>query len=330
MASEQISRREFLIRCAMGGAVIGMFSADKSTPGLLEFPYDAKGLPTVIHGKTGARVPRIAIGCGSRFCAVEDPEKSQEVLHYALNNGFYYWDTAHDYVYNGVASEERLGLVLKHRRKEVFLATKVGDRTYDGAMRQIEESLMRLQTDHLEILQIHSVLSLEDMDKIGARQGVYRALQKMKEEKVTKFIGFSGHSDAQAMAALAGRLDFDTMLIALNHYAESKGDMENFAIPRADEKKMGIIVMKVIRPRENIPGLKAEDLIRYALSLEKPHVAVIGTDSLEVVKTNRELLRNFSPMSPEEMAKIKGDLDPFFAGGSVPWMRPGYTDGFSG
>jgi hypothetical protein len=104
--------------------------------------------------------------------------------------------------------------------------------------------------------------------------------------------------------------------------------MENFAIPRAAEKKMGIIVMKVIRPRENIKVLKAEDLIRYALSLKKPHVAVIGTDSLEVVKKNRELLRNFSPMSPEEMEKIKGDLEPFFAGNEVPWMQPGYTDGF--
>jgi len=126
---------------------------------------------------------------------------------------------------------------------------------------------------------------------------------------------------------MAKRFDFDTMLIALNHYADRKGDMENFAIPQAARKNMGIIVMKVIRPRENIKGLKAEDLIRYALSLKKPHVAVIGTDSLEVVKKNRELLRNFGPMSSEEMEKIKGILEPFFAGEDVPWMQPGYTDG---
>jgi predicted aldo/keto reductase-like oxidoreductase len=149
----------------------------------------------------------------------------------------------------------------------------------------------------------------------------------MKDEKVTKFIGFSGHSNAEAMAAMASRFDFDTMLIALNHYAEKIGDMENYAIPRAAEKKMGIIVMKVIRPRENIEGLKAEELIRYALSLKEPHVAVIGTDSLDVVKKNRELLRNFSPMSKEEMEKIKGEIEPFFASSDVPWMQPGYTDG---
>jgi aryl-alcohol dehydrogenase-like predicted oxidoreductase len=328
MNVKAIKRRDFLIKCAAGTAAMGTFSARKLIAAKPEFPYDAKGLPTVIHGKTGARVPRLAMGWGSRFCAVLDPEKSQELLNFALNKGFYYWDTAHDYVYTGVVSEERLGLVLKHRRKEVFLATKVGERTYDGAMRHIEESLKRLQTDYLEILQIHSVLSLEDVDKIGAKEGVYRALRKMKDEKVTKFIGFSGHSNAEAMAALAGRFDFDTMLIALNHYSDKIGDMENLAIPQAAQNKMGIIVMKVIRPRENIKNLNAEDLIRYALSLKQPHVAVIGTDNLDVVKKNRELLRNFTPMSPEEMEKMRGDLEPFFAGKKVPWMHPGYTDGF--
>lgn len=327
MKNKPIHRRDFLKKCMAGTAAIGALSAADLFSGPQEPPYDAKGLPTVIYGKTGARVPRMAIGCGSRFCAVKDPEKSQELLNFALDNGFYYWDTAHDYVYDGIASEERLGMVLKHRRKEVFLATKVGERTYDGALRHIEESLKRLNTDRLEILQIHSVLSLEDVDKIGAKDGVYRAVAKMKEDKVAKFIGFSGHSDAEAMAAMAGRFDFDTMLIALNHYADRKGDMENFAIPRAAERNMGILVMKVIRPREDIAGLEAEDLIRYALSLERPHVAVIGTDSLDVVKKNRELLRTFSPMSIEEMEKMRKDLAPYFASNRMPWMQPGYRDG---
>jgi predicted aldo/keto reductase-like oxidoreductase len=311
----------------VGTAAIGTLKGKNLLSLGAESTYDAKGLPTVIHGKTGARVPRIAIGLGSRFCAVQDLEKSQELLNHALDQGFYYWDTAHDYAYNDVVSEERLGLVLKQRRKEVFLATKVGERTYDGAMRHIEESLKRLNTDHLEILQIHSILSLEDVDAIGAKDGVFRVLQKMKDEKVTKFIGFSGHSNAGAMAAMADRFDFDTMLIALNHYAERKGDMENHAIPQAAKKNMGIIVMKLIRPREAVASLSAKDLIRYALSLEQPHVAVIGTDSLEVVDKNRELLKNFTRMSPEEMAKIRGELEPLFAGHGLPWMQPGYVDG---
>jgi predicted aldo/keto reductase-like oxidoreductase len=323
---KNIPRREFLKKCASGAAAIGALSTKALFSGKADSLYDAKGLPTVIYGKTKARVPRMAIGCGSRFCAVQEPEKSEELLSYALDSGFYYWDTAHDYVFNDVASEERLGLVLKHRRNEVFLATKVGERTYAGALHHIEESLKRLETDHLEMLQIHSVMSLEDVDKIGAREGVFRALQRMKEEKVAKFIGFSGHSNAEAMAAMVQRFDFDTMLIALNHYEETKGDMEGFAIPQAAKKGMGIIVMKAIRPRENIEGLSAEDLIRYALSLEKAHVAVIGTDSLEVVQKNRELLMNFKPLSPEEKERIKGKLAPLFASNKLPWMQPGYSD----
>jgi predicted aldo/keto reductase-like oxidoreductase len=325
--NKTIQRREFLKRCASGAAALGAFPASALFSGKTDSFYDAKGLPTVIYGKTQARVPRIAIGCGSRFCAVKDAGKSEELLHHALDSGFYYWDTAHDYVFNRVSSEERLGMVLKHRRKEVFLATKVGERTYDGALRHIEESLKRLQTDHIEILRIHSVLSLEDVDKIGAGDGVLRALQRMKEEKVTRFIGFSGHSDAEAMAAMVRRFDFDSMLIALNHYEETKGDMENYSVPLAAEKNMGIMVMKAIRPRENDESLSAEDLIRYALSLEKAHVAVVGTDSLEVVRKNRELLMNFEPLSMQEKEKIRRKLAPLFASSRLPWMRPGYSDG---
>lgn len=324
---KSIQRRDFLKTCLTTAAALGTLSFKG---GIFAEPgkdYDAKGLPTIIYGKTGARVPRMAIGCGSRFCNIKDPEKSVELLNLALDNGFYYWDTAHDYVFNDVVSEERLGLVLKHRREEVFLATKVGARTYDGAMPHIEESLKRLKTDRLEILRIHSILSLEDVDKISAKGGVLQAVQKMKDEKVTKFISFSGHSDAEAMAEMVNRHDFDTMLIALNHYQERKGDMENHAIPEAAKKNMGIMVMKVIRPRETVESLSPEDLIRYALSLKKAHVAVIGMDALEVVKKNRELLMNFSPMSPEEMEKIRGELDPLFASRNMPWMQPNYTDG---
>ncbi len=329
MKKEKLKRRDFLKQCMWGAAAINVISPKNLISGKPDAFYDAKGLPTVIYGKTGAKVPRMALGLGSRFCSVGDPEKSQELLHYALDKGFYYWDTAHDYAYNDVVSEERLGMVLKNRRKEVFLSTKVGERTYDGAMRHIEESLKRLNTDHLEILKIHSVVSLEDVDAIGANDGVLRALQKMKEEKVAKFIGYSGHSDAAAMAAMANRHDFDTMLIALNHYEERRGDMENHAIPQAAEKNMGIMVMKLIRPRETVPGLPAEDLIRYGLSLTQPHVVVIGTDSREVVDKNRELLMNFTPMNPEEMAKIRGTLGPIFARNVLPWMQPGYVDGCS-
>jgi len=289
-------------------------------------PYDAKGLPTRLLGKTGISVPLLGLGAGSRFCAVEDERKSVEILTYALDHGYYYWDTAHDYTKGKVISEERLGLVLKDRRKEVFLSTKTHARTYDGAMRDLEESLKRLQTDRLDIWNVHEVLSSKDAGKIGAAGGVLEALRKAKDEKITRFIGFSGHS-AEGMTALAERYDFDMMLIALNHYQESKGDMERGAIPAAAAKGLGVNVIKVIRPREKVAGLDPADLIRYALSL--PHVcaAVIGTDSVEVLKKNAGTIKNFKVLDAEEMKRIRADMSPFFEDQALPWMCPGYRDG---
>jgi len=325
--NNSIKRRDFIKKCFTATAAIstasykGLFFEKRGKV------YDSKGLPTCILGKTGVRVPLMAIGSGSRFCTIRDPERSVELLNYALDHGFYYWDTAHDYVYENVVSEERLGLVLKDRRKEVFLASKVQDRTYDGAMRHLEESLKRLQTDRLDLYQIHNIQSIEDVEKIGAKDGVLKTLYKLKDEKVTRFIGYSGHLSSEAMMAMANRYDFDTMLIALNHYQERKGDFEKEAIPAASRKKMGILAMKVIRPRETVKSVTPEELIRYALSLKHVNVAVIGTDSLEVLKKNIELVKNFKRMNPKEMERIRVHLKPFFEGKRLAWMQPGYTDG---
>jgi len=90
---------------------------------------------------------------------------------------------------------------------------------------------------------------------------------------------------------------------------------------------MGVMIIKAIRPRETVEGLAAADLIRYALTLPLVHAAVVGTDSVDVVRKNAALLRDFRPLSPEEMAKLTVKLEPFFAGSQLPWMQPGYRDG---
>ena len=333
MKSNRLARREFLRKClastaAIGGLTLGKSSARSSAAGEATIDaYDSKGLPTRPLGKTGVSVPIIGFGSGSRFCRILEPEKSVEALNYALDHGLYHLDTAHDYVFEGVNSEERLGLVLKDRRREVFLSTKVGERTYDGTMRHIEESLKRLQTDRLDIYQIHSVDSLEVVDAVGAKGGALEALHKLKDQKVTRFIGFTGHSSAEAMTAMVNRFDFDTMLIALNHHNEAKGDMEKGAIPAAAAKGLGVMVIKAIRPRETVEGIVPEDLIRYALTLEHVTSAVIGHDSLGVLKENIALLKEFKTMSLAEMEAMSLRLEPFFAGSRLPWMQPGYRDG---
>ena len=330
MRRSKVTRRDFLKTCLAATAAAGSFSERTLLAGGYHGvegpPYDPKGLTTRVLGKTGVSLPLISFGSGSRFCRIHDPEQSVEALTYALDHGLYHWDTAHDYVFEGVTSEERLGLVLKGRRREVFLSTKVGERTYDGAMRHLEESLKRLQTDRLDLYQIHQVESLEDVDRIGAKGGVLEALHKLKDEKVTRFIGFSGHLSAEAMKAAAERYDFDTMLIALNHHTEAKGDMEKGAIPAAAAKGLGVMVIKVIRPRETVEGIVPEDLIRYALTLKHVTSAAIGHDSLDVLKKNIALLKDFKEMSAAEMAAMSARLEPFFRGDALPWMHPAYRD----
>jgi len=325
MSKARLPRRDFLKTCAAAAAAgslpFGLFCSRKAPS------FDAKGLPTAILGRTGVAVPRIGMGLGSRFCAVTDPDQAQAILRTGLDLGFYYWDTAYSYRNKDIISEERLGLVLKDRRKDVFLATKHESRTYDGIMHEFEESLKRLQTDYLDLYQVHLIESAEDVDALGAKDGAVETLRKLKDQKAVRFIGFTGHLDAAAMAEAARRYDFETMLIALNHYAERKGDMEGGAVPAASGKNMGVMIIKAIRPRETVKEIAAEDLIRYSLSLPLVHSAVIGMDGVEVVQKNAALLKNFRPMAPEEMERLAVKLEPFLAGGQAPWMQPGYRDG---
>jgi len=305
-----------------------------------ESAFDAKGLPTAILGKTGVIVPRMVLGLGSRFCHLESDEEAHKLLNHALDSGLYYWDTARAYD-NSMAtppgktkssrlviSEIRIGPVVGTRRKEIFLSTKVTSRDPNQAMRDIEESLKRLQTDHLDQLMIHDVKSMADVDKLSEKGNLIDILHRLKEQGLTRFIGFSGHANAQAMTTMIGRGDFDTMLIAANHWnPKDPQPRQEMAIPAAKAKNMGVILMKVVRPRETIVGLDPNELIRYALSLKGPDVVVIGTDSMGVLESNLHTLRNFKPMEPDRMKELAEQLIPFYKHENLPWMEPGYRDG---
>jgi uncharacterized protein len=296
-----------------------------------EFAYDAKGLPTTILGKTGVRIPRMAFGLGSRFCNIESAEEANRILHYALDNGLYYWDTAWSYVNQktGVISEERLGEVVGVRRKEIFLSTKVTSRDPDEAMRQIESSLKRLKTDHLDLLNIHSIVSVEDVAKVSEKGNLIDLVSKMKAQKVTRFIGFTGHADAGALKMMVGKGIFDNMLMAMNHYnqATTPSPRQEEVIPAAKALGMGVMLIKAVRPKETVKGFDPSDLVKYALSLKGPDGVVVGMDSMEVVKKNLEILRNFKPMEEARMKELALQLTPFYNHQNLPWMEDGYCDG---
>lgn len=344
---KKITRRSF-IKSILGAsaslAAGANLSALLSSCASNASPYDAKGLPLVQLGNTGAQIPRIVLGLGSRFCHIEKEEDSEEMLNYALDNGFYYWDTAHIYD-NTIAvppgktksskhiiSEIRVGEVIKYRRNEVFLSTKVTARDPSEARRQIELSLKRLNTDKLDMLKIHDVKSLEDVEEMSKKGHLIDVLHQMKEEGITRFIGYSGHSSAEAMTEMANRGQFDSMLIAMNHWNRGNDPQprEEMAIPAALARGMAVLLMKAVRPKETVPGINVEDLIRYALSLKGPHAVVVGMDSVKVVKSNLDILRNFKEMSPEEMRMMADRLIPFYKSENLPWMQEGYKDGLWG
>ena len=335
MQNKKITRRE-LIKGTIGAGILLAGSQMAQAISLIEKStgntgYDAKGLPTAILGKTGIRIPRIAVGLGSRFCNLEKDEDAFKVLNHALDNGLYYWDTACDYENKklGFTSEGRIGEVLKTRRKEVFICTKVDSRDPDEAKRQIERSLKRLQTDHLDILKIHDVKSVEDVAKVSEKGNLIDIVHQMKEQGVARFIGFSGHANAEALKSMADRGDFDTMLMALNHYNQSKNPQQRQALvlPAAKAKGLGVMVMKTVRPRENIKTLDPNELVQYALSLSGPDGILLGMESVAVIDSNLKNLRTFKPLDEQRMKELALDLSPFYRHENLPWMKFDYCDG---
>ena len=333
------TRRKFLKASLGAGALIAispMISAAQPFPGVFnkkdENKYDPKGLPTAILGKTGVVIPRMAIGLGSRFLNIPTLDEAIEMCNFALDNGLYYWDTAHDYVNpaTGAVSEERLGNIIKDRRKEIFLSTKIAARDTEIAKAQVEESLKRLQTDHVDMLKIHSVESPDDVKEICKKGGVLDLFSKLKEEGITRFIGFSGHGNADALKAMAETGRFDSMLFAMNHYGENKENRQGTLIPAAKLKGMGVMLMKSVRPKETVKDIEIAELVRFALSLDGPDGIVVGMDSKKVVQSNLNLLRNFKPMTNEEKNKYSVVLSPYFRHENLEWMKDGYHDGYRG
>ena len=292
-----VSRRQFI-----GTAALGAIAAKGAT-----------AMPTRPLGRTGARVSILAFGCGSRFLMYKEEDRALAALNHALDLGITYVDTA--YAYGDGLSEERVGKVMATRRKEVWLATKVPDRKGDEAMRRIEGSLKRLQTDHLDLIHIHSLGGVDDLEAIEAKDGVLATLLKLREQKVTRAIGITCHTDPAVLKTALERHDFDCTQMALNaaragmaHLeSDPHGSFESLALPVANRKNMGVIAMKVFAQEKLSGKAPVEKLIQYSLSLAVT-AAVVGMPKIEFIEYNIETAKAFQPMPRGEMEKMSGDL----------------------
>ena len=208
------------------------------------------------------------------------------------------------------------------------MVTKVGEREADEAKVTIERSLKRLQTDHIDLLYVHSITDAEDAEQLGNKGKVLEVLHDYRDQGIVKHIGFTGHASAQGMKRAAEMYDFEVMMIALNHQVPSGEEkFEELPVPAAAKRGMGVVAMKVIRPRETIEGLAGSDLVKYALSLDDFHVANIGYDNMEVLNENLSIIKEFKPFDAAKMDEMRTALGPFYRHENLPWMKHGYMDG---
>jgi aryl-alcohol dehydrogenase-like predicted oxidoreductase len=275
-----------------------------------------------ILGKTGVEVPVVVLG-GVAGMALKPAKEfyPAELANAALDAGINYFDSAASYA-NG-QSELNFGEVLATRRNEVFLTSKTLSRTYDGAMRDLEGSLKRLQTDHLDLYQVHSVTEKEDITLWGKPDGMLKAFYKLRDEKVIRFIGVTGHESAEAMNQAIDMYEFDTILTTFNPVPRRKPFRES-VLPNALGKNMGIIAMKVMgggggalaigNPEVNVGGNWYWDetthqsdpttLVRYVLGFPVS-CAVIGMKSLKELEINISAAMEMKPLSKEEQINLE-------------------------
>ena len=310
------SRREFL-KTTTAAVVFG--AAEKA------LGATATSLPRRRLGKTGEMVSCIGFGSGTRFCSIENEDAAQALLERAFASGINYFDTAGSYTRRPIErlSEKRLGEFIKPRRKEIFLATKIDPRERDGALRSVETSLKFLLSEYVDLIQIHSLSNLDDLDRIGSPSGVLAAVKQLKEQKVARFIGITGHNDGAATAEALRRYDFDTVLMALNAaqsanpIAQRKMEpipaFEQSALPVALKKNMGILSMKVMG-QGMLVGTGAgraspAELLQFNLSQPVASV-IIGCEQMAPLEQNVQAAMNFTPISDRVKQKLQDKVAP--------------------
>ena len=319
--TNDLSRRKFLEKLGVGAATSAGVWLLKD---VAQAEPPTATLPSRTLGRTGAKVSILAFGCGSRFLAYKEEDKASQALNRAIDLGITYLDTA--YAYGDGESETRVGRVMASRRKDVWLATKIPDRTRDGFMRRLEGSLKRLQTNHVDLVHLHSLGQADDLAKIEAPDGCLKAAMEARDQKMARFIGMTSHTNGEVMAQAIERHDLDCVQMALN--ASRNGRFEELALPAANKKNLGVIAMKVTGQEFLLGngGGKSDinALLRYSMSLPVT-TAVVGMPHLEMLEHNVEIARSFSPLSDQEMERMRKDLSPSREG--LEHNLTGHVDG---
>ncbi len=296
--SHELNRRTFL----GGAAALTATAALQGQTSSSEMQYRTLG-------KTGEKVSAIGLG-GSHIGNPKDPAEGIKIIRSALDRGINFLDNCWDY-HDG-DSEVRMGNALRDGyRQKAFLMTKFDGRTKEAAARQIDESLKRLQTDHLDLIQFHENIRLDDPDRYFAEGGAHEAVMAAKQAGKVRYIGFTGHKDPYVHlrmldAAKEHGFRFDTCQMPLNVMDASFRSFQKQVVPRLVAEQMGVLGMKPIGSGILLKSntVSAIECLHYALSLPTS-VVINGCDSMERLDQAFEAVRTFSKFTPQQMAALE-------------------------
>jgi uncharacterized protein len=323
-ANPEIDRRRFLqAGLASTGALVAASlmhssAAAAATP-LAMTNTGPDQIPRKPLGRTGEQISIIGLG-GYHLGTLRSLDDAVRIVQEAVDAGVTFFDNAWEY--NDHRSEEWMGRALQGRRDKVFLMTKVCTHGRDKkvAMQQLEESLKRLRTDHLDLWQIHEVIYENDPDLHFARGGVIEALDEAKKQGKVRFVGFTGHKNpAIHLKMLAHNYPFDTVQMPLNCFDGTYRSFEQQVLPEVERRGIAALGMKSLGG-DGQPILHgvvgAEEALRYAMSLPVA-TTISGMDSLDVLRQNLTIARGFKPMAAEEMQALRERCGSFAADGHL-------------
>ena len=273
-------------------------------------PLDASSdIPYRVLGRTGERVSAIGLGGWHLALSHVDEPLALRLIHAAIDSGINFMDNCWDY--NDGASEERMGKALRDgRRQRVFLMTKIDGRSKREAARQLDESLRRLRTDCIDLVQHHEMLRFDDADRIFQEDGAQAALEEARTAGKLRHVGFTGHKDPRIhlhtleMAREAG-VAFDTVQMPLNVMDAHFRSFERLVLPELVREGIGVLGMKSMANGRILQSntVSATECLHYALNLPTS-VVITGCDSMPVLEQACEAARTFRPLREDEVAAL--------------------------
>src|ERR1043166_4966788 len=266
-------------------------------------------MPTRMLGRTGVEVSLIGLGGWHLGFKQIAEELSLRIIRTAIDNGINFMDNCWDY--NDGASEIRMGKALRDGyRERVFLMTKIDGRTKEEATKQLDESLRRMKTDHIDLLQNHEILRFEDPHRIFDEQGANAALLEARDAGKLRFIGFTGHKDPRIHlymleVARANGFQFDTVQMPLNVMDAHFRSFEKLVLPELNKDNTGVLAMKTLANGAILKSktVTATECLHYAMNLPVSTV-ITGCESLDDLDQALNAARTFKPLSREEVDQL--------------------------